>query len=43
MYDLPNGDFKAISGVKDKDFGNLVGYVKGTKEISRADKVYLMQ
>jgi len=43
MYDKPNGDFRAISGVKDKDFTNLVGFVKGTKEITRADKVYLMQ
>ncbi len=43
MYDVPSGDFRALSGVKDKDFGNLVGFVKGTKEITRADKVYLMQ
>jgi len=42
MFELPQGDFKTITGVKDKDLNNLVGSIKGNKDVSRADKIYLM-
>ncbi len=42
MYEVPSGDFKTISGIKDKDLNNLIGNIKGNKDISRADKVNLI-
>ena len=42
MHDSIQGDFKTITAIKDKDLNNLIGSVKGTREITRSEKVYLM-